>query len=376
MTKRMLIMLIAVVVILGAVFGFKLFVKGKIKEVMASMSNPPQTISTIKATSEPWQRQLEAVGSLRAMRGVDISNELAGMVDEIHFSSGDDVKGGTLLLTLRAADDIAKLHTLQANARLAKINYDRDVKQLAVQAVSQAVVDSDSANLASDEAQVAEQQAVVDKKFIKAPFSGHLGIRNVDQGQYLNSGTAIVTLQQLDTLYLDFYLPQQSISDLKVGETISAKNDAYPGRDFKGVIAAVNPRVDVATRNIQIRAELENADHKLLPGMFATADIKVGSSTDFVTLPQTAITYNSFGDTVFLVQQGEKDEKGKPKLTVTQSFIKTGETRGDQVEILSGVKAGDVVVTSGQIKLHNGSPVIINNTVLPTNDPNPKPIDK
>lgn len=370
MIKRMLLMLLAFVVVLSFVGwrkyeGYKGFMAMK-----AGMAHMKQTISTTTATVQDWRPQLAAVGSIRAAKGVDISNELAGMVEEIHFNSGGDVKAGTLLVKLRAEDDIAKLASLEASERLAGITLARDKKQLGVQAISRATVDTDSANLQSARAQVQEQKAIVDKKFIRAPFSGHLGIRNVDMGQYLAAGTSIVTLQQLDPVYLDFTLPEQDFAQVKEGQEISVTNDTYPDREFPGKIAAISPKVDLTTRNIQVRAELPNADHALLPGMYATAKISIGKASSYVTLPQTAISYNPYGDTVFIVKSrdGKKDD-----LEADQVFVTVGKTRGDQIQILKGVNEGDVVVSSGQLKLQNGASVSVNNAVEPKNNPNPHP---
>jgi len=376
MIKRMLVMLVLVGAVLGGVFGFKTFVDEKVKEFMAGAGNPPQTVSTAQAAVTQWQPQLEAVGSLRAVRGADLSLEVPGVVEEINFQSGDEVQAGAVLLRLRGDDEIAKLESLEAVARLSQITYDRDVKQLKAQAISQAVVDNDEANLRNNKAQVAQQKAIVDKKILRAPFAGQLGIRQVDLGQYLGAGTAIVTLQSLTPIYVDFLLPQQAFDQIKVGQTVAAKVDAYPGKAFAGAITAINPRVDAATRNVQVRVTLDNADHKLLPGMYATVDIDTGAPQHLVTLPQTAISYNPYGNLVYLVDDKGKDAAGKPLLVARQTFVTTGATRGDQVSVLKGVKEGDTVVTSGQMKLRNGSPLLINNTVKPVDDPNPLPVDQ
>ncbi|HEX9523621.1 MAG TPA: efflux RND transporter periplasmic adaptor subunit [Reyranella sp.] len=376
MIKRMLIMLVLVGVVLGSVFGFKTFVDGKVKQFMAGMGNQPQTVSTTKAALSDWQPQLEAVGSLRAVKGADLSLEVPGVVEEIDVTSGDDVQAGQVLLRLRGDDEIAKLQSLEAVAQLAQITYDRDLKQLKAQAISQAVVDNDEANLRNNKAQVAQQKAIVDKKVLRAPFAGQLGLRQVDLGQYLSAGTAIVTLQSLTPIYVDFLLPQQAFERIKVGQAVAAKVDAYPGKTFAGEITAFNPRVDAATRNLQVRVTLANADHKLLPGMYATVDIDTDVPQRLVTLPQTAISYNPYGNLVYLVDDKGKDAAGKPLLIARQTFVTTGATRGDQVAVLKGVKEGDVVVTGGQMKLRNGSPLAINNTVKPADDPNPVPVDQ
>lgn len=376
MAKRMILMLIVVGVVLGAIFGFQAFKAKAIRQAMAALSAPTQTVSATKAEYQEWQARLEGVGTLRAVNGADLSSQVSGTVSALHFESGADVKAGTLLVELLAADDIAKLQSLKATAALARITYERDLRQLKAQAVSQQTVDSDEQNLKSAEAQVAQQQATVDYKFIRAPFSGRLGIRQVDLGQYLSAGTTIVTLQQLDPIYVDFFLPQQALNQIKVGQQVAAKVDTYPGQKFPGEILAINSKVDPATRNVQVRAALKNPDHKLMPGMYATVDIDAGAPQRYVTLPQTAIAYNSYGSTVYIVDDKGKDAKGRPRLVARQTFVTTGAMRGDQVAVLSGVNEGDTVVTAGQVKLHNGSPIVIDNAVQPTADANPTPVDQ
>ena len=382
MAPRMVIMLVVGAVILGTLVGvggyqaFQAFKAIKIREYMASHGPPPQVVSMTTAGIQEWQPQLEAVGSLRAVKGADLAFEVSGIVDEIDFNSGDDVDAGAPLLRLRSEDDVAKLHSLEATAQLAEINYQRDEKQFKAQAVSQATLDADAANLKNAKAQLAEQQAIVNKKIVRAPFAGHLGIRAVDLGQYLGAGTTIVTLQALDPIYVDFYLPQQSLDRVKVGQAVTAKVDTYPDQSFVGEIAAINPKVDSNSRNVQLRATLKNPDHKLLPGMYATVDLVTGAPQRYVTLPQTAIAYNPYGSTAYIVDDKGKDAKGQPQLVARQTFVTTGATRGDLVAVLSGVKEGDKVVTAGQIKLHNGSPIVENNTVQPTADANPKPVDE
>jgi membrane fusion protein, multidrug efflux system len=376
MTKRMIIMLVAVGVVFTAIFGFQVFKAAMIKKFMAAMGSPPQTISAAKVSSSEWQPQIEAVGSLRAVKGADLSLEVSGVVDSISFNSGDDVTEGAVLLKLRSDDDVAKLQSLQATAELNQITYDRDLKQFKIQAVSQANLDTDVANLKNAKAQAAQQQAILDKKTLRAPFTGHLGIRAVDLGQFLSAGTAIVTLQALDPIFLDFFVPQQAVAQVRLGQKVAVKIDAYTDQTFAGEITAINPRVDSSSRNVQIRATLKNADRKLIPGMYATVDIATGAPQNYVTLPQTAITYNPYGDTVYIVDSKGADAAGKPTMTARQTFVTTGATRGDQVAILKGVSDGDMVVTAGQIKLHNGSTVLIDNSITPTADAAPVPIDR
>ncbi len=376
MIKRMLIMLVLVGVVLGGLFGFKAFVGIKIKEAMAGMANTPQTVSTTKAEITDWQPKLDAVGTLRAVRGADLSLEVPGVVQEITFQSGDEVKEGQVLLRLRADDEIARLESLEASAELAQINYDRNVKQLKAQAISQALVDNDEATLRNARAQVATQKAIIEKKYLRAPFSGKLGLRQVDLGQFLAAGTVISTLQSLDPIFVDFLLPQQAVARIAPGQAVKVKVDAFPGRTYEGKITAINPKIETASRNVQVRAELPNDGQKLLPGMFATVELSTGNQEKLVTLPQTAVSYNPYGSLVYLVDDKGKGEDGKPKLVARQVFVTTGATRGDQVAILKGVSAGETVVTSGQMKLRNGVPIAINNSVQPANDAAPKPVDQ
>jgi membrane fusion protein (multidrug efflux system) len=375
MAKRMIIMLLAVGVLLGGVFGFKLF-QAKMTKKYMSFQMPPVTVTAIKAEYQTWQPQVKAVGSLRAVRGVDLASEISGLVRQVRFKSGEEVQEGDVLVELDADADVAQLHSLQAAADLAKIVYDRDKKQLEIQAVSQSTVDTDAADLRSKQAQVAQQQAIVDKKIIRAPFSGKLGISTVNPGQYINPGDKIVTLQLLDAVYVDFFLPQQELSRIAPGQKIAITTDTYPGLTFGGRIMSINPKVDPDTRNFQVEALISNTRHALLPGMYATVEVRSGSVQRYLTLPQTVVTYNPYGDTVFIVEEGPKGPDGKTTLTVKQAFVGVGPTRGDQVALLSGVKEGDTVVTSGQLKLKNGSTVIVNNKVQPANEEAPKPEDR
>jgi len=377
MAKRMIIMLAIVGIVLGLIFAFE-WVAVPIfkKKVLAQFANPPQTVSTIVAAAQDWQPQLKAIGSLRAVRGADLSPQVGGTVSAIHFDSGADVKEGDVLVELSAADDMAKLNSLKAQAELARITYERDQRQLQAQAVSKQIVDTDEQTLKSDLAQVAQQQATLDYKIIKAPFAGRIGIRQVDVGQYLAPGTVVVTLQSLDPIFVDFTLPQQQLAKINVGQKVGVRIDTYPGAVFAGSIAAINSKIDTATRNVQIRATIPNPDRRLLPGMFATVTIDVGGKQSYVTLPQTAITYNPYGNTVYLVDDKGKDANGQDQLVARQVFVTTGDTRGDQVAITKGVNPGDTVVTAGQIKLRNGSPLHINNSVQPSDDPNPRPVEQ
>jgi membrane fusion protein, multidrug efflux system len=373
MVKPLVILLVTVAVVIGGIFGWQHFIGNMTKKYMGAMAATPQTVSTTIAAVSSWQSRSQALGTLRAVRGADLAAQASGVVDKIHIESGAEVAAGTVLLTLKPNDDPAKLAQLQAQAELASITLKRDQEQLDAQAISQATVDTDASNLKSARAQVVAQQALIEEKVVRAPFAGSLGIRLVDEGQYLAAGTTVVTLQALDPIYIDFYVPQQALARLKVKQAVSATVDAYPGVAFTGNIASVNSKVDTASRNVQVRASFANADRRLVPGMYANVDIDDGDPATLVTLPQSAITYNPYGNTVYLVQKSGTDDKGNPKLAVLQRFVKLGDTRGDQVAVRSGVAAGDEVVTAGQMKLRNGSPVVINNKIVPSSDSNPTP---
>ena len=373
---RPVVVLLVTVVVIGIVFMVQKQRDAQIKGFLAGFANQKQTVSTVKAATDEWQPKLSAIGTFRAVNGADLSLEVAGIVESINFKSGDDVEGGTVLLHLRSDDDEAHLRSLEAIAELAQVTYDRDERQLKAQAISQAQLDADAANLKNDKALVTQQKALVDKKTLRAPFAGHLGIRSIDLGQFVQAGTSIVTLQALDPIFLDFFLPQQALDEIKTGQKVSVKVDTYAGKEFTGEISAINPKVDSATRNVQVRATLRNPDHLLLPGMYASIDIDTGAPQHYVTLPSAAIAFNPYGSTVFLVEDQGKDDKGAEKLVAKQAFVTTGPARGDQIAVVKGVSEGDTVVTAGQNKLHNGSGLNINNSVQPTAEANPNPKDE
>lgn len=372
MLKRSLYMLAAIVVVV-AVLGFIKYreIRGAIAAAEANRPAPP-AVSTIKATVEDWQLRYHAVGSVMAVKGVTVSNELAGSITKIAFDSGDRVKQGALLVHLDTSTDEAQLKGLEAQAELARISLVRARDLRKNRTNSQAELDAAQSQYDSAVSAVDALKATIAKKIIRAPFSGVLGIREVNLGQYLAAGTPIVSLQALQPLYVNFTLPQQDFAELKVGQRVELKVDTYPNRTFTGKVTALNSEVDDATRNIQVQATLPNPDDLLRPGMFASVDVIRAEHDRFITLPQTAIVYNPYGDAVYVVKSA-KGANGKEMLTARQVFVKLGDTRGDQVAVTSGLEAGDVVVTAGQLKLRNGIPVEINNSVLPGNNPAPTP---
>jgi membrane fusion protein (multidrug efflux system) len=378
--KRYIItMIIVVVALLALMAGIVLHLFAGFAKMQAGMKNgpPPSVVSAMQATQQQWQAQVDTIGSMRAVRGVDVTTEIAGLVRSVEIKSGTAVKAGDLLVQLNIDADVAQLHALEAAADLAQTVLTRDEAQRAADAVAQATVDADRADLKSKRAQVAGQQAVIDKKTIRAPFSGKLGITQVNPGQYINPGDKIVTLQSVDPIYLDFTVPQQQLGAIAVGQTIHVSNESYPGQVFEGRVSAIDPKVDVATRNVSVEATVKNDKRLLYPGMFARATIEYGEPMSYLTLPQTAVTYNPYGATVFIAKDGgKKDADGKTVLEAQQAFVTLGPTRGDQVAILKGIDAGAMVVTSGQLKLKTGSTLRIDNSVQPANDANPTPQEK
>ncbi|MGH8800774.1 MAG: efflux RND transporter periplasmic adaptor subunit, partial [Casimicrobiaceae bacterium] len=308
----------------------------------------------------------------RASQEASLSAEVGGLVTVIHFRSGEMARAGQALVELNAAPLKAQRAQLEAQAALAAINLARDQAQLKVRAVSQAVVDTDVANLKSVQAQVAAQQALIDQKTVNAPFAGRLGIRQVDLGQYLAAGTAVVTLQNLNPMEIDFTVPQSQIGLIRIGMSAAVASSAAPGKSFSATITAIEPQVDTNTRNLKVRARIPNPGGELFPGVFATVRVAEREPREYITLPNSAVTYNPYGATVFIVKESGKGPDGKPTFTAEQRFVTTGPTRGDQVAIVKGVEAGEQVVTAGQLKLRNGSSILINNSVQPADNPNPQ----
>jgi len=369
LARRRLIIVVAVVGgLLALLVGWHLLVGHFIAQAMAHNSQPPQTVTTTVVKYSDWQPQISAVGSVRAVRGVDITTEVTGLVRSVDFRSGDDAKRGQVLVRLNSDADVATLHSLEAAADLAATVYARDKMQFEAQAISQAQLDADAADLKNRRAQAAAQAALVEKKILRAPFDGRLGITTVNPGQYLNTGDKVVTLQELDPVYVDFRLPQEQLAQVRPGLEVRLTLDAFPGESFTGKINAVDPLVDSSSRNFQAEATVPNPTRKLLPGMFVRVAVLSSTQQHYLTLPQTSITFNPYGSTVFLV---EKDAKGNR--TAQQTFVTTGATRGDQIAVLTGIKEGEEVVTSGQLKLKNGTPLDISTLAQPSDAANPKP---
>lgn len=372
--RRMIVMLFSVFVLLGLIVGFNQLKTFMFNRFMAGMGVQPATVTTIVVEKQEWQPKMTSVGNVRAFRGVDLSTEVGGLVARVPIKSGMDVNEGDLLIKLNDSADVAQLNSFKAMADLAKVINERDKAQLAIQAISKNVYDTSTADMKAKRAQVDQQTALVAKKNLKAPFSGRVGIVTINPGQYVNPGDKLLTLQTIDPIYVDFTLPQSSAGIIQAGQTIELQTDAFKDLVFLGKITAVSPKVELNTRNIQIEAQISNPEKKLLPGMFANVNINLGDRVELLTLPQTAVTYNPYGSTVFIAKKTDRlDKKGIPVMEAQQVFVTPGLTRGDQVAIVKGLEPGMTVITSGQLKLKNGTPLIINNSVLPANLPNPKP---
>jgi membrane fusion protein (multidrug efflux system) len=374
---RMAIMLIITGVLFGAVGAFQLYKPKMIRGFILAAGHPPAAVTTAKAEMQPWQGVISSIGSLRAVRGVDLATEVSGLVRSVEFRSGEDVAAGQLLVQLNADAERANLRALEVTADLAQTVLERDRQQFAIGAISKAVLDADEHDLRLKRRQIEQQAAVVDRKAVQAPFAGRLGITTLQPGQYLNPGDRIVSLQQIDRLYVDFSLPQQDVARVHRGQTVKLSVDAWPGKSFTAQVSTIDPRVDSATRTLQLQAVVPNPRRELLPGMYVTVEVAEGKAKPLLTVPTTAVAFNPYGATVFVVKpaDGSTDGKANPS-TVEQRFVKTGSRRGDQISIIEGVTEGEEVVTSGQLKLRNGDAVQIDNSIKPSNDPAPRPVDR
>lgn len=379
--KRMLLMLVAVVVVFGGVFGIKAMIGAQTNKFFDNMPQPAVAVSTAIARQQSWRDATEAVGTFVAINGTDVTTESGGVVRSIDFEAGQPVRAGAVLVRLNSANEEATLRSLEASARLARVQADRWQKLGKDKLVSLDDVQARITGAATAQAQVDAQRALIAQKTIRAPFSGVLGLRKVNLGQFVGPGDPIVSLQQLDPIYLDFSLPEQYLGTMVEGTLVRASVDALPGTVVDGRVTAVEPQVDPATRNFKVQATVQNPDGKLRPGSFAHLEFALGGERKVVVIPQTAVSFNPYGNAVFVVSKtarkpGEADMQGKPltgdKLVVTQRFIKTGATRGDLIAVTDGLKAGEQVVTSGLLKLRNDAEVTINNKVQPSADATPE----
>jgi membrane fusion protein, multidrug efflux system len=373
MAKRMILMLLGVLVLVGALAAVKTRqVQAGMKQ-QAAFRPPPEAVTTVVAKQEAWADNLAAIGTVVAVRGVTVSADLPGIVDKIHFESGQPVREGAVLVELDTRQERAQLAAAEAQRELTRLNLER-TKGLSDQGVApKADFDRSDAEEKQAVARVGEIRATIERKTIRAPFSGVLGLRQVNLGQYLDGGAAIVPLQALSPIYVNFAVPQQRAAELRTGETVSVTAEVA-GVSTTGKLTAVDSVVDAATRNVQAQATLANADARLKPGMFVQASVGLGKSQSVIALPASAISYAPYGDSVFIVEE-MKDPKGQAYRGVRQQFVKLGTGRGDQIAVLSGVKPGQEIVSSGVFKLRSGAAVQVNNKVQPGNNPAPKPED-
>ena len=339
-----------------------------------SFQPPPEAITTVVVKQETWPTTLSVVGTMEAVHGVTVSADLPGTVDRITFDSGRPVRQGEILVQLDTRQERAQLAANEAQRDLAKINYARYDELQKQGVISKADYDKAMADQRSTEANVGEIRATIARKTIRAPFSGVLGIRQANLGQYLAAGSPIVSLQSLNPIYVNFSVPQQVLGQVKVGDNVRLTTENLAGLKFTGRVNAMDSIVDQATRNIQVQATLANPEGKLRPGMFVQVEVGVGASRSVFALPASAISYAPFGDSVFIVSD-LKGPDGKSYRGVRQQFVKVDGARGDQVGVVSGINAGDEVVTSGVFKLRNGAAVAVNNKIQPENNPAPKPED-
>ena len=372
MAKRMLVMLTLTLLFVGAL-GFV-----KFKQIQTAIAQgaayqpPPEAVTTIIAAQEQWPSTINAIGTLAAVRGVTVGADLPGIVDQILFESGDWVREGQTLAILDTRQEQAQMAAAEAQRVLARLNFNRMQELLDQRVISKAEYDSATAQSRETEARVAEIRAAIERKTIRAPFSGMLGIRQVNKGQYLAGGDPLVTLQSLNPIYVNVGVPQQAIGQVRVGRAVRITTEHLGNVAFDGRVTAIDSVVDEKTRNIQVQATLANPDGKLRPGMFVQTEMILGANQAVIALPASAISYAPYGDSVFVVSD-MKDDKGRTYRGVRQQIVKVGPARGDQIAVLSGIKAGEEVVTSGLFKLRNGAAVQVNNKVKPGNNSAPKP---
>jgi len=365
----MLWMLLGCLLLFGGIFAFKLFGKYMMNKAFDNMPLPPATVTATQVEYQSWRQQLTAVGSLRAVNGVEVTTQAQGVVRSIHFESGDKVKKGALLVELAARPQEAQLKVLQAELLLAQRNYQR-TKELHTRGVAtDAELDDTLSKLQQVQASLEVQHATVDERHISAPFSGRLGVRQVDLGQNVSPGDPVVSLVQLQPIFADFALPERYFAQVKLDLPVEIRTGAFPDQIFAGRISAIDPRVDSASRNFLVQATLDNAQQLLRPGMFADVTVDLAGERRLLVVPRTAVQFAPYGNSVFVLHKSEQGDG----LVAEKQLVKLGEERGDLVEIVRGVKQGEQVATSGLLKLRNGGAVIINNDNKPPAEQNPQP---
>ena len=374
MAKRMIAMLVLMIALIGGLAFIKFRQFQAMAAQFAAMQPPPEAVTTIVAQREEWPATISSIGTVAAVQGVTVSADLPGIVDRIAFDSGKPVKEGDVLVQLDTRQEQAQLAAAEAQLELSRLTFQRMQGLVEQDAVSRAEYDTAAAAFKQAEARIREIHATIARKTIRAPFGGVLGIRAVNLGQYLTGGDAVVPLQSLDPIYVNFGVPQQDASRMRRGRAVRITASDLGSVEFAGRISALDSVVDEATRNVRVQATLANPGGRLRPGMFVQAQVVLGANQPVIALPGSAISYAPYGDSVFVVTD-LKDEGGKSYQGVRQQVVKLGGARGDQIAVLSGVQPGEVVVTSGVFKLRNGAAVQINNKVQPSNSKKPKPED-
>jgi membrane fusion protein (multidrug efflux system) len=372
MFKKIFLTALGILLLAGVIAGIKAL---QIRTLIAAGKNAPKPIETVSATlveTDRWVRSFESVGSIRAVQGADLSTETSGIVSRILFENGAEVRVGDLLVELDTEAEQATLRSAEAEADLARTVYERTKTLRATNAIPQSDLDAAASHLRKVTALVEQLRATISKKQLRAPFSGRLGIREINLGQFVQNGDKIVSLQSLNPIYVDFLLPQQLISTVAPGQKILLRTDAYPNRVFEGELTAINSEVDRITRNIRLQGTLKNPDGALRPGMFARVEIFEGGEDEILRIPLTAVFRAPYGDSVFVVLEKDGSD-GKKEMFVEQRFIRTGRTMGDFIAVTEGLKAGDTVVSAGTFKLRNGMGVNIDNSLAPLPQTLPKP---
>ncbi len=375
MKKKIFFAFIGLIVVVGLLGGIKGLQIGRMIAQGKQFVPPPETVTIAEARAEIWESLITAVGSLEAVQGVMVTAELSGKVAHIAFEPGSRVQAGDLLVHQNTASETAQLRAAEATVALARINFKRAAKLLPDKVVSQSEYDNADAQLKQAVAQADNIRAVIAKKTIQAPFAGRLGIRLVNLGQIIKEGEAIVSLQALDPIFVNFLLPQQRLAQVRPGLTVRVTTDALSGQTIEGRITAINPDVDATTRNIRVQATLENVQEQLRPGMYATVEVVLPRQDEVVTIPATAVLYAPYSDSVFVVEEKEGENDSPPGRVVRQQFVRLGEKRGDFIAVVSGLEKGDSVVSTGVFKLRNGQAVVVDNTLSPEFKLTPEPKD-
>jgi multidrug efflux system membrane fusion protein len=359
MVWRFAVMAVLLAIVGGGFYYYQQMRSTGMAAYFAAYRPPATPVAAVDAKLEDVPKYLQAIGSLAAVHQVTVTSEVGGLVTAITFEPGATVKAGDVLVQLDDRPEQADLRNYQAQARYAQLQLGRSKDLVSRQNAAQATVDLNQNQLDQATANIAKTQALIAQKQIEAPFSGRLGIRQADLGQYLNAGGAVVSLTDLDQLYVNLTLPEQNRSQLAIGQPVDISVDAYPGKLFRAKLTAIEPQINVEMRTIKLQATLDNPQHLLLPGMFANAKVVLPPDKGVVTVPATAVDYTLYGDSVFLIQADGKDDKGNPVLKVVRTFVKTGDRFDNRVVILTGVKHGDRVAASGQVKLNSGDIVTI-----------------